>query len=295
MGFWDRQIADLAVAGVTFSDSEVDLLENGGKAMFLAELPDPSVYYGGDYTLIDEDEEIVLVPVMLDVRSPLEDYIPAASEHGPVCHADYLDAQWGEEWRRHPAYTAYVDDGDRWSSSLVSFDDVRPIRPWACAPLLTPNDEEVFRRLQKYTHERLNAGHFFDVDAVCWVEAQGEIAMEDACVLLGLVEPPADYNRIGDMTAEDIDWDPDYLKSVAGAYKDLCDAGICFRWSWSKETTGEPFVIPRIEDYFDPDDLEAYDLWSRVVARRKSAEAKAARFFYPNMRPAFHQAERAFA
>lgn len=272
MGFWNSQVIDLHLAGIHLDEVEVDILENGGEVMCLAELPDPSAYQGGDWTMEDVDGKTVMVPLYVSCASPTSAYFTDA-RGTTTTYVEHLDREMGTDWRFHPAYVGelLMDDSDRWGQHFYMWtEEARPFRPWSCKPLITAGDRTLYERVREASFRRLVAADWFTVDEICYLESYGEFVAETACVDLGVVKPPKGYKDPYGGVFDYQSFNIDYLRAVCADFARLCDARRYFAWSWDDGPYSEieSFTIGRFEDFLLPGDVEAYSFWYSTIARK---------------------------
>jgi hypothetical protein len=298
LSFWDAAIADLGVAHIHVSDPERHILHNGGTVMALVVLPDPSVHYGGDYGMTDTSGQEVLVPLLVRVIDVDALYTATWKHQDPVTMVEHMDFVWGSTWRDHPTYIGLLDerDTDRYGQHFYyRGEEPHPYRVWSCYPISNADDYAAYVRLCDYTDARLEAADWYAVDSLLHAQNSEEMDLEDACVKRGLVSPPKDWTSSWPSEYEDdLDqWDDDWVSFLLTTYASFCDARKYFCWSWDKPDDKDItfFEVPPIEDYFNPDDVEAYAIWNGIYVRRQIALDRVGRVLHPNERFRFNERE----
>ena len=286
---WDRPIFDLRAAGINVSGTEVEVLTEGGFVMCLAPLYDPSVYQGGESSMYDTSGQEVLVPLEVNVSPVNALFSPEWQHNRPVSLVEQMDESYDESWRDFPAYLGEMcfSDSDRWSEFFNHWaEEVRPYRVWSCKPLVDPADWRVLERLRTYTERRLDDCNWSEVDMILYVQATDEIDLESACVELGIVTPPKDWKPpFGEEFGSGADeFQADWIERVCQSYAAFCNDLRYFNWSWNRDKWDAvaPFEVGAMEDFIAPDDMEAYQVWTGIVARRERAKALVSRYYHGN-------------
>ena len=60
MGFWDREVDGLVALGITLSQGQLRLLEEGGEGLALRVLPDPSHFQCCEMPYLDTNQDLTL-------------------------------------------------------------------------------------------------------------------------------------------------------------------------------------------------------------------------------------------
>lgn len=261
MGFWDVALGDLAAIGVRFSPAEQQVLEEGGEVLFIRGLLSPWACMGDATGILDQFGQRVYVPQFLSAFPPKAKALPGWNLDGQSVSA-LVDSEVGDYWRQWPAYLGVVSE--RCVDRQAFGDGIAYVRIWDGKPLTCPGDRELAERLFTAASDRINNSAYHQFVVLSEYEASGYAVDELYPVITGEVD-------VADLV--DLDRDRDYLESMATAYRDLLDGGYLSRSSDPadhqnlKEVSFEP-----MEDLLD-DDLEAVQVWDRMVNRRENALA----------------------
>lgn len=240
MGFWDSQLGDLEALGMVFTDEEIEVLENGGRAVHLRCLPswDPVYYEQAGGLEKGTDGQVILLPETILAVAPtslLSENEWGVRDSGPPLVADALEAEYGELWRAWPSAIGSVDQKyteiyGHGSGDWIRGETTRPYRFWALFPDPGP---EILRPIEHAALELLDDSHYWDMAYICQTDYDNmqtgdgiyppyAWAYVYAPDLLGEEE----QTEVESFMAQYGDEDSSEVRIIANVYRQLIDAGM---------------------------------------------------------------------
>lgn len=296
MGFWDARLSDLEARGVQFSEDEVEILERGGYVVHLHPQEGAEPY--GD-TERDASGEIVLTVEVVRAVSPLDLYSPAWQKVA-VSVAEYFDKHFHRsEWTSWPAYTGLLDlemPTDTylgWDTCMheCRAEDLNLYSWWNCVPY-TPEMDPALKVLIKAQADRHAAAlwnemywlsdlwqnHLDPLDCWIWERHPAALDEEDKTQILAVV--------VDEITGDE-EQAYEWIRITAAELDALYQCGaIPFP---EKIQANNGYEIPHpypdveptgalpwrpLEDFIPAHEVEAFDLWRRLNARRRFGLAR---------------------
>lgn len=285
MGFWDVRLADLEAAGETFSEEEVEALENGGLILHLHPLENADVEV--NELEMAAGNQVVLVPEVIQAYAPTAQVLSAwAGQQTDITLREYLDANHYSEqgtWTWAPAYCGTVTAGTLGQVlATCREDEMTPYVYWNCIPLTSVAmadaaetliaaagrmlDDAGYWQMQSLCHISYN--YYNPHDAWLWAYHREFLTAEDISQLFTEIDYFSGAHTISEIEDE--------LRITGGDFQYLyerfaLDAEVPDLMHHSQST----LPWKPLGTYLEEDgSWDALDLLNRVLARRRAGIAR---------------------
>lgn len=263
MGFWDAGIGDLEAQGVSVSQNQIDVMEDGGQVLVIKGLLSPYHWYGDESGILDQYENQVFVPLLMQAVSPLDTELPNWGIHNnPI--RNFMDDYTGDSlWRAWPSYIG------EYTEAAIDYpygeESLSYARVWDGTPLVSATDRMLAGEIIKAARKRITDSVYEQFCILSDFESSGNYAISQLDPFLAF--EPEDIHALEQFD----DYSPDYMFCVLSAYRDLLAGNYL-------TTSDDPKDCINLKDIeFEPMEHylgwlpEAMVMWNKMVNRHENA------------------------
>ena len=264
MGFWDAGIGGLEASGISVSDDQIDMLEEGGQVLVIKGLLSPFHWYGDETGILDQDDNLVYVPLLMEAVAPMSTELPEWRISGRQIRK-FMDDYTGDTmWRAWPSYIGeYIQEATESPYGCESFSYARV---WDGTPLVSATDRMLAHEIFTAARKRVNDSVYEEFCILTEFESSGSYSVSQ-------LDPFLAFESEDVQGLEDFDeYDPGYMHCVLSAYRDLLAGNYLTNCDDQDPRDLKDIEFKPMSHYLGwlP---EAMVMWERMVSRHENAHA----------------------